>query len=82
MAVLVNFPEEIKNILKTKNVNKEIMILTAIELYRENKVSLGKASEIANISIKEFLYELRKRGVPLNYDLEELKKDIEMVEKL
>ncbi len=82
MAVLVNFPEEIKNILKTKNVNKEIMILTAIELYRENKVSLRKASEIANISIKEFLYELRKRGVPLNYDLEELKKDIEMVEKL
>ncbi|WP_457613395.1 UPF0175 family protein [Methanocaldococcus sp.] len=34
---------------------------------------MGKASEIFNISIKEFLYELRKRGIHLNYDLEESK---------
>ncbi|AIY90149.1 UPF0175 family protein [Geoglobus acetivorans] len=57
-----------------KNLEEEAKLLVAIELYREGVVSLGKAAEIAGLSIREFLYELRKRDVSFNYDLDELKK--------
>ena len=43
---------------------KELLLLAAIELYREKRLSLGKAAEFAGVSIREFLYELRKRDVP------------------
>lgn len=65
-----------------KNLEEEAKLLVAIELYREGAVSLGKAAEIADLSIREFLYELRKRDVSFNYDLEELKKDVETIKGL
>jgi len=33
-------------------------------------------AELAGLSLREFLHELRSRRVPLNYDLEELEKDM------
>ena len=42
----------------------------ALELYREGRVSLGKAAELAGLSLREFPYELRSRRAPLNYDLQ------------
>ncbi|ASJ02852.1 hypothetical protein A3L09_06060 [Thermococcus profundus] len=62
--------------------SEELRLLAAIELYRENKLSLGKAAEFAGISVREFLYELRKRNIPLNYDVEEVQRDIEVIEGL
>ncbi|MCD6189848.1 MAG: UPF0175 family protein [Thermococcus sp.] len=80
--VKVEFPTDVARIIGTKNLDSEVRLLTAIELYREDKVSLGKAAEIAGLSTREFLYELRKRDIPINYDLEELKRDIETIEGL
>jgi len=62
--------------------SEELRLLAAIELYREGKLSLGKAAEFAGISVREFLYELRKRDIPLNYDVEEAQRDIKVVEGL
>ena len=61
---------------------RELVLLAAIELYREGKVSLGKAAEFAGLSVREFLYELRKRDVPINYMLEEAIEDIKAIEGL
>lgn len=61
---------------------RELILLAAIELYREGKVSLGKASQLANLSVREFLYELRKRNVPINYTREEAEEDIRLIEGL
>lgn len=76
------FPKDITKILGEKRLEEEAKLLVAIELYREGIVSLGKAAEIADLSIREFLYELRRRNVPLNYDLEELQKDMDVVGEL
>ncbi|WP_290899975.1 UPF0175 family protein [Ferroglobus sp.] len=76
------FPKDITKILGVKNLEDETKLLVAIELYREGTVSLGKAAEIADLSIREFLYELRKRDVPFNYDLEELQKDMDVIGEL
>ncbi len=80
--VRVEFPSDAVKVIGRKNFNREVRLLTAMELYREGKVSLGKAAEIAGLSIREFLYELRKRDIQINYDLEEFKKDTEMIEGL
>jgi len=55
---------------------KEYKIKKVLELYREGKVSLWKAAEIAGITYREALEELKKRDIPFRYDLEDLEVDI------
>ncbi|WP_258083773.1 UPF0175 family protein [Thermococcus thermotolerans] len=72
-------PEAFRDFLGPKP-ERELVLLAAIELYREGKLSLRKAAEFAGLSVREFLYELRKRDVPINYTLEEARKDIKFIE--
>jgi len=55
---------------------REYKIKRALELYREGKVSLWKAAEIAGITYREALEEIKKRNIPFRYDLEDLEIDI------
>ena len=81
--------EEIEKLSKEEGVDKgmlirkliaeslrEYKIKRALELYREGKVSLWEAAEIAGITYREALEELRKRNIPFKYDLEDLEVDI------
>ncbi len=74
-------PEAFRDFLGPRP-ERELVLLAAIELYRERKVSLGKAAEFAGLSVREFLYELRKRDVPINYTREEAEEDIKAIEGL
>ena len=53
----------------------------ALKEYLKDKISLGKASEIAGISIWEMLDELKKRNVTLNYKMAEAELEIEKILK-
>lgn len=55
---------------------KEYLLNKALNLYMERKISLGKASEIANISIWGFLEILKNKRMPLHYDKEDIKEEI------
>ena len=55
---------------------REYKIKRALELYREGKVSLWKAAEIAGVTYREALEELKNRSIPFKYDLEDLEVDI------
>jgi len=46
-------------------INKELKEKLVVELYREGKVSLGKASEIANLSYEEMKELLIENNVPI-----------------
>ena len=49
----------------------------AVELYREGRLSLGKAAELAGIKSKwEMLMLLSERGVPLDYTADDAEKDL------
>ena len=53
----------------------------AVELYREGRLSLGKAAELAGIKSKwEMLMLLNERGVPLDYTARDAKKDLQTLE--
>ena len=54
----------------------QYMIKDALRLYSEGKISMEKASEIADVSIWKFLDVLKERKIPIRYDLEDLKKEI------
>ena len=82
IVLQLQVPEWLLEYLPVKNLENEIKLLISLELYREGKISLGKAAEIAGLSIEEFLYELRKRDIPINYDLEELEEDLKTMEEL
>lgn len=49
----------------------------ALGLYREGKVSMGKAASIAKISIWEFMDLVREKGLHIDYGGEELFEDLE-----
>jgi len=55
---------------------KQYMIDKAIGKYIEGKVSMGKAAELAGTSIWKFLDTLKERKIPIRYDLEDIKREI------
>ncbi len=81
--ILVKIPEEFSLLCKIEDeeLSDYIRKLVALELFREGEVSLGKASEIASISVREMMVLLRERKISLHYSEKDLEKDITFVEE-
>jgi predicted HTH domain antitoxin len=59
--------------LEESNLSKETARLLALELYREDKVSLGRAAELCQTPLAAFMDFAAKHGVPpLRYSHEDL----------
>jgi len=58
---------------------EDIRLDVAISLYQREKVSLGKAAEIAGMNRWEFQKELAERKIPLNYSISDLEKDFQTI---
>ncbi len=56
--------------------------LIALELFRERRVSLGKAAELAGVSMEEFMAFAAQREVPLHYTMADWEADQETVREL
>lgn len=54
----------------------------AVGLYAGKKISLGRAAKIAGLPYTEFMHELGRRGICLNYTLEDALHDMNMVDEL
>jgi predicted HTH domain antitoxin len=79
MISRVEIPKEFPYLLKIDESEIPLYIrkLIALELFREKKISLGKASEIAGLSIDEMISLLREKKIALNYSVEDFEKDLE-----
>jgi len=53
----------------------------ALNEYMNDKISLGKAAQIAGISIWQMLDEFKKRNISLKYKISEAQQEIEMLLK-
>lgn len=61
----------------------EVRLMVAIELYREEKVTLKQAAELANLCVEDFIKELSRRKVSVvNWPVEELKEELKEVDRL
>ncbi len=62
--------------LEEANISQEAARLLALELYREDKVSLGRAAELCQTPLATFMDFVAKHGVPpLRYSFEELEEE-------
>ena len=74
--VIVELSEEIINMIGEKKIDlsKRVKELTILELYREHKLSSGKAAESFNMSKWEFIRFTGRLGIPfIEMDEEHLK---------
>ena len=42
---------------------RDVKVAAAVEAFSKDSISVGKAAEIAEMPIQEFLVELKKRGI-------------------
>jgi predicted HTH domain antitoxin len=62
--------------LEEGNLSEETARLLALELYREDKVSLGRAAELCQTPLASFMDFSAKHGVPpLRYNYEDLEEE-------
>jgi predicted HTH domain antitoxin len=69
----------IRRLLK-KSINEEKIEL-AVKMYIDEKISLGKASELAGISIWEMLDELKRRNIALKYKISDAELELNKILK-
>ncbi|MGD0698099.1 MAG: UPF0175 family protein [Terriglobia bacterium] len=82
--VVVEIPTELVLAagLDVSNLSTETARLLALELYREDKVSLGRAAELCQMPVEQFMEYAAQHSVPLHYGLGELEEDRRTIERL
>ena len=68
--------------LNAGDLAKETAKLLALELFREDKVSLGRAAELCHTPIEAFMEFAAEHEVPLHYGIKELEEDRRTLAKL
>ncbi len=69
--------------LEERNLSQEAARLLALELYREDKVSLGRAAELCETPLAAFMDFAAKHGVPpLRYSFEDLEEERQTADRL
>ncbi len=58
------------------------LLKRSTQLYIEGKVSMWKAAQLADVSLYEMIAEIKKRGVPIQYEVEDFEADIKTLKKL
>jgi predicted HTH domain antitoxin len=66
----------------TKMSEDELRTELAVHLYQRQKLSLGKAKELAGLSVWQFLQLLGSRDIPLNYGVEQFEEDVATLKRL
>lgn len=80
MTVTITVSEEF--LLATRMTTEEIQLELAISLFQQNKLSFGKARELAGLDFWTFQQILGSRRVTPHYDVAELQEDLATIERL
>ncbi len=76
----IDLPEDIifamRGLKKPEDVKKKLKIALAILLFQEKSISLGKATELSELSRVRFMEVLREHGIPAySYSEKEFERD-------
>jgi predicted HTH domain antitoxin len=64
----------------TKMTEDELKLEIAMMLYQQQKISSGKVRHWTGLTVIEFQQELAKRGLYLNYDVEDFQSDVQTLQ--
>ena len=83
-TVSIEIPEDLVHAAgwSLNDPSPEAVRLLALELYREDKVSLGRAAELCQMAVAQFMEFSASRNVPLHYGLSDLEDDRRTLERL
>ena len=68
--------------LDADNLSAATTRLLALELYREDRVSLGSAAELCHMPVEQFMEFSGRHNVPLHYGADDLEEDRQTLERL
>ena len=60
----------------TTGIDEELKKL-ALALFRDRKISLAKAAEIADVSVRELMDLVKEKDIPLHISAEDIREDFE-----
>ena len=78
----VDIPEDVLYALNQskREFTTTMKLLTAVELYRDHRLSLGKASSLAGMAISDFLLRLSSFGVSsIDYDPDDFVEELSLI---
>jgi predicted HTH domain antitoxin len=79
----VNVVEVSQEILDSARLTpSELKVELAVHLYTQGRLSVGKARELAGLTLWEFRQLLASRSIPPHYDEAELDKDVDTLREL
>jgi predicted HTH domain antitoxin len=82
-TVPVELPSALLKAANLGNLSQDVARLLALELYREDKVSLGRAAELCQTPLAAFMDFAAKHGVPpLRYSSEDLEEERRSTDRL
>ena len=79
----VPVPKELIQIteLSEQKIIERLVKLLALDMYKKNVISLGKACEICSLSKWDFFDLNKELGMPLNYDESDLESDLAQINR-
>ena len=78
MTVLI--PDDIFR--ATRMTEDELKLEIAIMLYKQEKISSGKARAWTGLTVIEFQHQLAKRGLFINYDVKDFEADVKTLQSM
>ncbi len=83
-GVQITLPAELLEAagVNPRDASTESARLLALELYRENKLSLGRAAEVCDMPIEAFMVFAGKHEAPMHYSVADLEEDRLTLERL
>ena len=76
----IDIPREVLH--ATRMSPQELKRELAIHLFQRDKLSFGKAREMAGMTVWEFQQFLGSRGISVHYDVAEYEEDLETLKEL
>ncbi|GAB6163051.1 hypothetical protein JCM12298_22110 [Desulfothermus naphthae] len=78
----ITIPDTVEEAIKLpeKRKKEELLKLLALKLYEKGIIGIGKAAEMCGLTRFEFMSLLKEEDMSLNYDEEEVERDLKNLE--
>ncbi len=78
--VIIEVPQDVLD--SARLTVAQLKVEMAVHLYAEGRLSLGKARELADLSLWEFRQLLASRHIPPHYDTSDLNEDMAILRRI
>ena len=79
-AQTLEIPQEVLDSARLTGADAQLEL--ALTLYAQGRLSIGKARELAGMSLWEFRQVLASRRIPPHYDVDDLREDVSRLREL